>query len=249
MAWPSSLPYEYADLDGPRHIRLLKIFPDDYDRPLIGEFKHVSIAALPAYVALSYVWGNSNRDNVLYIGRRTLKIRENVNSALRVFRSAAGGTSWIWIDAVCINQEDTIERASQVSLIMQHIYERAEMVLVYLDQLEGCDEAHRLIHSVSAAVLDGLPFPASHLDAALDDSTKLLEEFEGRGVPRPSNPEWESIARFLSHPWFHRIWTLQECLVARHCMIIHNGQHFFAPELFRAVIFMLSAGLAREPRR
>ncbi|KAH6674395.1 heterokaryon incompatibility protein-domain-containing protein, partial [Halenospora varia] len=57
---------------------------------------------------------------------------ENLEAALRRLR-LSGKQRTIWIDAVCINQNDIQERQDQVSL-MRQIYEQAEQVVIWLGE-------------------------------------------------------------------------------------------------------------------
>lgn len=48
----------------------------------------------------------------------------NLANALRRLRDL--GTRRVWADAVCINQDDNLEKSLQI-LIIRHIYARAEV--------------------------------------------------------------------------------------------------------------------------
>jgi hypothetical protein len=58
-------------------------------------------------------------------------------------------------------------------------------------------------------------------DGASYDMYATTYDFEGfdcgsKGVPRPlGNPDWAALFAILSHPWFSRIWVVQELLVAQ----------------------------------
>ena len=86
--------------------------------------------------ALSYVWGNAAPDRQLLIDGNVLLIRPNVLAALTaisLLEKEHETVFWIWIDAVCIDQNNLDERSVQVRL-MDQIYGNARCVFVWLDQ-------------------------------------------------------------------------------------------------------------------
>lgn len=105
-------------------------------------------SVLPAYDALSYEWGahKSNRREIQLQGERIL-IGENLWLALRHLRSSSERRI-LWIDALCINQQDKRERGHQVDL-MSSIYSRARVVHVWLgSENENVSEAFDLLEII-----------------------------------------------------------------------------------------------------
>lgn len=84
------------------------------------------------YEALSYVWGLPTHDHEVITPQGKLRITANLAEALQQIRRPHESRN-IWIDAVCINQEDQTEREQQVRM-MSVIYSKAVGVLVWL----GC---------------------------------------------------------------------------------------------------------------
>lgn len=89
------------------------------------------------YEALSYTWADLDGDKrncmPIYIGSHfdVLLVTKNCQSALRRLRKRFDRL--LWIDAICINQNDPIERSAQVNH-MSEIYSRASRVLIYLGE-------------------------------------------------------------------------------------------------------------------
>ena len=85
------------------------------------------------FIALSYVWGDPSVKREIYIGESSVLVRVNLEAALRQLRNHSRVQEGfrIWIDALCINQADLVERAVQV-LRMKDIYARAWRVVVWL---------------------------------------------------------------------------------------------------------------------
>jgi Heterokaryon incompatibility protein (HET) len=80
---------------------------------------HVSLSTYklehaPAYEALSYVWGD-NRDTVqITANARTVHLGRNLHKALTQLRHDETFRT-LWVDAICINQQDLGEKSQQVS--------------------------------------------------------------------------------------------------------------------------------------
>ena len=112
-------PYSYRPLYGDQ-IRLLYLFAGQYHDDLIATLAHVDLNQHPKYEALSYTWGSSFKDcHVSFMigtGVKKIAITKNLEAALLRLRSVEQ-TRVMWIDQVCINQDDIKERSSQVSRI------------------------------------------------------------------------------------------------------------------------------------
>ena len=127
------MPLTYQSLeDG--EIRLLQLHPAEaLDTPLHIDIFHADLGGdLPAYEALSYVWnevwghfpiwvdsndnGNTKTKENVYITATA-----NLDAALRHIRYRTRSRV-LWVDAICINQDDLAERGQQVQQ-MRRIYE------------------------------------------------------------------------------------------------------------------------------
>ncbi|KAF3810235.1 Heterokaryon incompatibility protein 6 [Colletotrichum gloeosporioides] len=121
-----------------RRIRLLSLLPGSYHDPLRCELRTVDLQFKPEYEAVSYTWagenGDASRSKRLYVGKRydILAITNNCANALRRLRYVHHSRD-LWLDAVCINQDNNNERSHQVG-IMRNIYAMAKRVLIYLGE-------------------------------------------------------------------------------------------------------------------
>ncbi|KAI1012501.1 hypothetical protein LB504_008432 [Fusarium proliferatum] len=92
-------------------------------------FETVHLANAPPYEALSYTWGDEAASiRILLNGEESL-VRPNLAYALAALRISEPRV--LWVDALCINQQDNTERNHQVGM-MGDIFRRAERVLVWL---------------------------------------------------------------------------------------------------------------------
>ncbi|KAH6715591.1 heterokaryon incompatibility, partial [Leptodontidium sp. MPI-SDFR-AT-0119] len=85
------------------------------------------------YQALSYTWGKADGSNLkIWVNGVLVPVRRNLLCALRVLRAdPMAGSLPIWIDALCINQQDVLERGHQVDM-MGVIYRGAQRVIAWL---------------------------------------------------------------------------------------------------------------------
>ncbi|KAI3318848.1 HET-domain-containing protein, partial [Xylariaceae sp. AK1471] len=188
----------YKNLDRSKHqIRLLRLLPSRGLDKVHCELFTASLDESNKFEALSYVWGSEKDLVEIVIGGEAKKVTRSLGSALHHLRNDEERI--LWVDAVCINQGDKDERSSQVQL-MQRIYSDASQVVVWLGPLEEEDE-----HTI-----------------------KAIER-----IGRDSRLHWTAIPRmhdvlfrlffFLRHPWWTRIWTVQEAVLAKQ-MIYHRGE-------------------------
>ncbi|KAK5628556.1 hypothetical protein RRF57_004271 [Xylaria bambusicola] len=126
--------FEYLPLNPNVHCtRLVRIHPADRVGDTIAcTLFHVTFAERPGYEALSYMWGDCENDQkTIFVNGKKFSVGRNLWDALDYLRSEREKGVPIWIDALCINQNDTPERSRQLR-IMRHIYSRACTVVVWL---------------------------------------------------------------------------------------------------------------------
>ncbi|KAK0747111.1 heterokaryon incompatibility, partial [Schizothecium vesticola] len=146
------------------------------------------------YVALSYAWGDARSRRPLLVGKRQLQVTENLEVALRHLADD-DQTLIIWVDALCINQSDNVEKAVQVNR-MGDIYRSASQVLVWLGL--AADESDLAMQKLrSFFIRIDLPDYADIFKAASD--TEIAETFLFYGV-----------VKLFRRPWFSRVWFRQE---------------------------------------
>ncbi|KAH7389105.1 heterokaryon incompatibility protein-domain-containing protein [Cadophora sp. MPI-SDFR-AT-0126] len=155
----------------------------------------ISLLSPPIYEALSYVWGDANiRETITFNGIPT-EVTKNLHTALAYLR-LPNKPRHLWVDALCINQQDIEERNSQVAM-MGEVYASAKPVLIWLGEAdEDSDEAFTLMSKVS-----------SDKDIAEDISQKLFSFY----------------MQLIEREWFTRLWTIQELVLASHDPLVGCG--------------------------
>jgi hypothetical protein len=188
------------------------------------------------YAALSYTWGLAAPTVPILLQGQVTLVSENLYLALLHLRKRE--VALVWVDALCINQEDLAERARQVSH-MAEVYRRASLVWVWLGDSD----------EFSGLAFDGLHTLGQHRDwDEVVPREYLVKELD-------HHPQrWRAISELLYRPWFRRMWIIQEVLSARHAMMI-CGEFTIDVELFLRIIYslfragMLKSVLAFHPNR
>ncbi|KAF2441553.1 hypothetical protein P171DRAFT_73635 [Karstenula rhodostoma CBS 690.94] len=129
--------YSYEPLKCSTEIRVISLLPaPKFDSNLEIRLPHidhtsmfVSNAHPSFYKSISYCWGELNFSHALMCdGQRTLSITANVYAMLRLFRRPHK-IRYLWIDAICLNQQDDVEKQCSSGL-MGNIFHEAEKVHV-----------------------------------------------------------------------------------------------------------------------
>lgn len=247
--------YEYDPLPGPNCIRLLEIISHSAGSGDFNGKLHVTDLKqddrLP-YKALSYSWAlpeiaadpveRPPAPAVVIDGRR-LAIGCNLFDFLEQTMVLPDSFDkpedplMIWIDAVCINQEDLTERGSQIEF-MRDIYTLATSVVVWL----GRHDVHSRLAIPLSASFAKVDFDTLSLDSRLFQNRSLTDpEFYERYKIKPlSLADWKVIRSFHSRSWFHRVWTVQELVVAKKVFLLCGETVLEWDDMF---IFFATAGM------
>ena len=181
------------------------------------ELSHVSLEELPIYEALSYVWGDPATTVQIHVEDETFHVTQNLYGAILRLRNERN-TRTLWIDAVCINQNDVAEKNSQVA-IMAEIYRMASGVVVWLGEQSHLDQkstaaALKVLTKLGSGPLfnyrNGLS--ARHQpnqNVSLFDL--LRSELQTFSSPFSKDAQvWKILRHLLAKDWFKRTWILQE---------------------------------------
>ncbi|KAI9768037.1 MAG: hypothetical protein M1839_004300 [Geoglossum umbratile] len=209
----NSLPQLHAYTPiGPGHIRLLKCIQPLGSSSMRFEFITLPLEkAYDQFVAISYCWGSAVPDRFLPLkdGSHIL-VTENVETLLT--HILTHDEDLIWLDAICINQEDTKEKGLQVQ-VMKDIYKSARRVSVWLGVPILEQEEYRILINF-----------ARELSDTIDDSNLS-------GIQEGLN--W--LGSLMRMQWWHRIWVVQEVCYGR-TVWFHYGR-IMMPKKFIERIF------------
>lgn len=130
-----------------------------------------------------------------------------------------------------INQSDIPERGSQVKQ-MRRIYKAAQSVLVWVGPNNDNGDAHRsikAIETISDFLCDTVQIPIPDLQSIQDIYQTVIFK-NRRRLPDPgqtpfsSKELWTALSWFYSHPYFTRVWVIQELSANPH-RVVHCGDH------------------------
>jgi hypothetical protein len=118
-------------LDSENEIRILALNPAvDEAAPISCHLHSRPRDSSETYEALSYTWGRPSKDLAITVNHYAFPVRENLYAALRRLRFR-NCIRKLWVDAICINQNDLTERAIQVRK-MGEVYQKAARVVIWL---------------------------------------------------------------------------------------------------------------------
>ena len=195
-------PLVYFPLYDPEAIRVLHLKPGQTQDPIICTLQVCSIDEHPPYHALSYTWGDANDIHYITCCNAALKITRNLDAALRHIRQP-GSPTCLWIDAICINQDDIDERSRQVR-IMKDVYAEADETICWLG--EGNADSDMAIDLIARmANMVKIPGPGGEL---------TFSNLSASHFPVDKHT-WEVLSNFYyRRPWFRRVWVRQEVAVS-----------------------------------
>ncbi len=160
------------------------------------------------YTALSYVWGNPALVTTMSCNDKCFGITKNLELALRRLRRSDVSVM-LWVDQICINQDDLQEKSQQVAL-MGTIYQRAWSTVVWLGE-----EADN-----SSDALDTLLLAKEALRYYPQERSLEVEDFERLFLPVFDSSRWLELGKLMSRPWFQRIWIVQEVVLSHQITIM-----------------------------
>jgi hypothetical protein len=146
-------PYQHQLNSERKEIRTLTLIRGEFDDPIQCSLQTVSLDDHPTYTALSYVWGDVRDNSPISVDGTVFLATENLKLALQYIREVHRDIV-LWVDAICINQNDTYERNNQVSL-MGTLYSEAKEVIIWLGEAD--ETTDELVHVVQETGLPKLP--------------------------------------------------------------------------------------------
>jgi hypothetical protein len=193
----------YSPLDpDSRQTRLFTLLPGAPGDPIKGFLTQISLDNGPDYEALSYVWGDPTITVPICLNKGGLGVATyvefgvttNLESALRHLRWK-DGPRCLWIDAICINQSDTLERNHQVQN-MRWVYGAASSVVVWLGK--ATIYSQRGLNLLSDLMTNGQRF--ENIDDSGNNKCMLMQQ---------------CFRDIVYRNYWQRIWVVQEVALAK----------------------------------
>jgi hypothetical protein len=186
-------------------IRVLELLPGVTGSVVECRLQKIDFRTKPSYEAISYVWGKNppNSQCTIKVDDQSVMVTPNLYAALSCFRQSSMSRN-LWVDAICINQDDEAEKSFQVAM-MADIYKGASNVIVYLSGVS--EKSPTLLQFLIRET------PAEDLNTTLE---RL--DIEKRSLLK-------SYLEFLSNEWWTRIWIQQEFALASNDPIFYISNH------------------------
>jgi hypothetical protein len=123
------LSFQYQALELDKQVfRLIQVRPQKPDSPIEIDLWHSNIST--KYRCLSYMWGDQTEKYDILLNGRAFRVTKNLYEFLDFATQEYIGEP-LWIDAICIDQDNIPERGHQVQR-MGSVYSGAQEVLVWL---------------------------------------------------------------------------------------------------------------------
>ncbi|ETS75425.1 hypothetical protein PFICI_12369 [Pestalotiopsis fici W106-1] len=219
--------FAHAPLEGDNAFRLLRLLGGQGDIVECELFHTNTNYSKLHYEAVSYCWGSKQRPGTILINGQTLLVRESLVGLLKHLRHADPTKNRIiWIDAVCIDQQNKIEQGHQVQQ-MRRIYASARRVIFWLGEttpnvtllMTALDLFNRTVKSYGWHRLAIVEQSAWELVVKALEAHPAILNAPGRMR--------EALHDLLKRPWFRRAWIIQEVANARRG-IVQCGKHVVA---------------------
>lgn len=197
-------------------IRLLIVIKGDDE--VVCKLRATQLSPSLNFEAVSYAWGTEDRTEPIHCNDKRVWVTPTLKELLQhLYRYNLNQDRWssdvplrvLWIDALCINQEDPQEKAVQIRM-MSSIFAGAPRAIVWLGPSGRYTDSFFKEASVVLKTLeDGshvCPFHWEHRNPGLFD-----EEI---------GPVWSGLREILDREWSFRLWTFQEAVLARDSVVM-----------------------------
>jgi hypothetical protein len=164
------------------------------------------------FAALSYMWGDKSQLRTVIINDEKVEVRMNLENVLRELRHEGkfGALFKLWVDALCINQSDDIERTEQVAK-MDKIYTLAWSIVAWIGPEENDSaKAMALLETLATYWPD-----RTKLDALRDQLVEQPNHF--------AKGSWLALKHLSEREYWTRLWIVQELALGASGVILRCG--------------------------
>lgn len=237
------------------HCRSTSTYPDV---PITLSSAHIlrtfKLDEIPTYVALSHRWSDQPANVCFELGGLRIYISESLAEGIhQLLRFGMENSAehndilWVWVDTICINQNDAYERSNQVR-IMRQIYSQAIRTMVWLGpQADPHSKVWTLVDQIYEIVQRTIPQAKSLADIPF----RLYSDYAhiSLGLPAWDDPLWHQFKELFELSWFSRTWIIQEIVLSRaDPILLHGEQKYPWHRLGWAASWLRRNGYMRLPQ-
>ncbi|KAI1762174.1 heterokaryon incompatibility protein-domain-containing protein [Hypoxylon sp. FL1150] len=259
--------------EGTSYIRLLEL--EDGSRGSIIKCRlfdvDLSAPTPPRYEAISYSWrkdvlrGNLNDDaaklfpdrfsmygkeegtsnpKLILCNDKTLHIQRNLYDFLVRLRAKQRRLP-LWIDAICIDQDENNAEARKEKFrqlgMMGRIYGSAETVLVWLGESSNITSMPPFLKSLREIEQVDMQYEGFRSEYDISKVGKKGPAFAI--LPHLPGTTIESLTRLLNRDYFQRAWVVQELVLARDLVFFVGDMEIPPSQLLNAIQLISACGL------
>ena len=228
----------YASTLKAQEIRVALLSPGQWDDEISCHLVNSSLESPLEYEALSYVWAQEPGHRYIRLNGSMHQITTNLFLALRRLRKASDAR-YIWIDALCINQDNGEERNHQVAL-MGSIYESCTRALLWLGDYESPAGSPRQTLTIEEAETQSWEEISAEQTSMQDkgfaamntvhelsinkhlSATSFFEEIV-KSDERNDLHHLRSFGSIFDLTWWTRIWTIQEAVLPLMATVLYGS--------------------------
>lgn len=204
-----------------KSIRLLTLDIETEEHVLAGTLGVYPVDPNLKYIAVSYEWGQPYSQKAVLINGKTFPIRQNLWQLLRelknrIKRGKLATDVRIWIDAICIDQEDHAERNQQVS-VMGQIFRSAIGVLAWLGLPDDWTPSRTFEFMRSRP---WIPKGGGQTHHEVNGVRQLPSHSSNSELWTPYPELWMMVLSMCRCRYWSRRWVVQELLLAKDVTII-----------------------------
>lgn len=197
-------PYTCKPLTSATNFRIMHLQPGNFNDDVWFSLREHAIDENVEFSAVSYAWNSVELSHTIYSADGYMKVTRNLFNALQRYRLVTESI-YLWVDAVCISQDDPVEKAQQVQL-MGNIFSRTCETFIWLGEEMATDK------TTFAYVKESVDKYWQRLNSDITNRyAVMLEILSGL----ENSDHGIGISALLQRSWFSRAWTYQEILCAR----------------------------------
>ena len=180
--------------------------------------------------AISYVWGAAEASINVSCNGMDLAVTPTVFEMLQNLNPSRP----CWLDSICINQQDTEEKAVQIPL-MHRIYSRAAFVVIWMG----------MPTTQSAKFMAEFPSLLEKERKWYSRGAHNLQPWiNAKDLLVTDKDILQGMLHILESEWFERLWTFQECVLAKQPIILHRNLWI---DFHEFIIFAVDGWYETEP--